>query len=205
MNHTPATVALLTPIAIASLAMTSAAHAGSIVQEGTLSGGTGPMVQDVVLDQFDDQDGTLALKAVQLDFLTSLIGGYTTDGSGIAVHIQAILFAEWALNTNILAQTQAMIDTVVPNTAPGTATVFNTDTEAVTITAPADLAAWIGPGTITLEAFTNFSVSEDPAGVIDFGAGGTVRYTVTYEYNVVPAPGTALLLGALVIGRRRRR
>jgi hypothetical protein len=50
---------------------------------------------------------------------------------------------------------------------------------------PADMAPWIGDGLITLTAFTEFVITEDPPGIILFGAGGTVRYTITYDYDVV--------------------
>lgn len=191
--------------ALASFAAASA-QAGSIVQEGSLSGVKGTNVHEVILDQFDTQGGTLELKFVQLDFLTSVIGGYTTDGSGTPVDILASLFAEWAtMDAEILATTHALVDTTVPNTSVISATVFDTDTASGTIIDAGDLSDWIGAGTISLQAFTNFQVSEDPAGIIGFGAGGTVRYTVTYEYNIVPAPGAGLLLALGMVGARRRR
>jgi hypothetical protein len=205
VNNVNCMVAVATSVVIG--AVVPHVHAGSIVQEGSLSGGAGPMVQDVVLEQFDDQGGTLELKSVQLDFLTSIIGGYTTDGSGIAVDIFAQLDAEWSLAGELIADTQALISATVPNTNVFSPTVFNTDTESVVINDPAGLAAWIGPSTIALQVFTQFQVSEDPAGIIFFGAGGTVRYTVTYDFNVVPAPaaGLVMMLGATMISPRRRR
>lgn len=189
----------------APILLVSAAHAGTLEQSGIVSGGIGPMTQDVILNQFDDQGGTLALNSVQLDFLTSIIGGYTTTGSGVPVDIFAQLDAEWSLEGNLIADTQALIDTTVANTNMNAATVFNTDTATVLINNPGQLAAWTGNGTIALSVFTDFMVSEDPAGIINFGAGGTVRYTVIYDFSVVPAPGAAGLLGLILIAPTRRR
>lgn len=182
------------------------ANADQIVQTGTISGAGDPMVQPLVLDQFDDMAGTLRLRWVRMDLLTSVIGGYTGDGSGIPVHIFAQLDAEYSLNGTLLADTQALIDTIVPNTSQNSATVFNTDTADVFINDDIELIPWIGTGDITLDVFTQFQVSEDPADIIFFSAGGTVRYTVTYNYSV-PAPGAAALLacGAMFGGRRRTR
>jgi len=179
--------------------------AGTVVQTGTVSGGTGPTTQDVLINQFDDLGGTLLLTKVQLDFLTSVIGGFTADGSGIPVQIFAQLDAEWSLDGNLLADTQALINTGIPNTNTNSATVFNTDTETVNINNPGALAAWTGNGTIALSVFTDFEVFENPAGIIGFGAGGTVRYTVTYDYVPVPAPGAAAILGVYALSPRSRR
>lgn len=181
------------------------ASAGSIVQTGIVSGSGAPMTQDVILNQFDDQGGTLALTKVQMDFLTSVSGGFTATGSGVPVHIIAQLDAEWSLDGNLIADTQALVDTVVPNTSPISASVFNTDTASYMINNPGALAAWTGTGTIALQVFTQLQVSEDPAGIIGFGAGGTVRYTVTFEYAPVPAPSAIALLGIAGCVRRRRR
>lgn len=201
MNH----VSMFASAAIVA-AVASAAHAGSIEQSGSVSGVGAPGTQNVVLQQFDTQGGTLALHAVHLDFLTSIIGGYTTDGSGVPVNIFAQLDAEWSLGSELLADTQALIQSTVANTNMNSASVFNTDTASVHINDPADLTPWIGSGAITLSVFTQFQVSEDPAGIIFFGAGGTVRYTVTYQYHVVPAPGVgAVMCMACAFGARRRR
>jgi hypothetical protein len=115
-----------------------------------------------------------------------------------------MLSADWSLAGNPLAQTLAMVSSTVLNTSPGAASVFNTDTAQV-IVLPPDFAQWIGTGTIAMAADTNFFFSEDPAGIINFGAGGTVRWTVTYDYTVIPAPGSiAFAAITLLTGRRRR-
>lgn len=196
-------------IASACLCALSAAHivsADTIVQSGILSGGLGTENHQVILNQFDTQGGLLQLNFVQIDFLTSVIGGYETDGSGTPVHIHVELSTAWSLNGNPLSNLQAMVDTIVPNTSPGAATVFNTDTDQVVFDQAATLSPWIGAGQITLDAVTFFDVYEDPAKIINFGAGGSARYTVTYDYSAVPAPGgLAAIVGSLMINRARRR
>lgn len=191
----------------AAAGMVSPASADTIVQTATLSGGLGSQNHDIFINQFDTQGGTLQLNFVQLDFLTSVIGGYETDGSGIPVHIHVELSAEYFLNGQSLSAMQAMVDTIVANTSPGAASVFNTDTDQLIYTQPSDLTPWIGNGQIMLTATTFFDVWEEPAGIINFGAGGTARWTVTYDYSVVPAPGAlaAMAIGLTGLVRSRRR
>jgi hypothetical protein len=172
-------VALFSLLAVAALC-----HSDQIVQEGYVSGPPDPHFQELPLDQFDTMGGTRQLNFVQLDFLTSIIGGYTTDGSGVEVHIYAQLDADYYLDSGLLAATQALIDSIVPNTGvPTPISVFNTDTEQVIIDQPQDMVPWIGSGQIILDVFTQFIVWEEPPNVIYFDAGGTVRYTVTYDYE----------------------
>ena len=60
-----------------------------LVIEGYLSGTGEPHYQDFDVPQFDDQGGTRTLNFVQLDFLTSVRGGYQLDDSGGFVEIFA--------------------------------------------------------------------------------------------------------------------
>lgn len=186
----------------------SAASADQIVQMDILSGGTGAQSHDIMLDQFDTLGGTRQLDFIQFDFLTSVIGGYQTDGSGTAVDILARLTADYDFDGMPLGQTEALIQSTVTNNGPPVApTVFNTDTDQAIRNQPAFLAAWTGTGQVTMHADTFFEVSETPPGVINFGAGGTVRYTVTYEYSLVPEPMSAafLVVMGLTLLRHRRR
>jgi hypothetical protein len=175
----------VTTIALAgALTVFSAAQADVIVQEGSLGGGKGSQTHEIVLDQFDSMDGALQLDFIQLDFLTSVIGGGTSNGSGVPTHIIARLDADYFLGEELLAETTALVDTIIPNNGPPVSfTVFNTDTEQVIIDQPADMDPWIGTGQITLTAQVQFVVEEDPPGSIGFGAGGTVQYTVTYDFS----------------------
>jgi len=171
-----------------ALSMTSGAvWADEIVQTGSLSGTVGQTVHSIVLNQFDDLGGTGLLNFVKLDLLTSTAGGGTTTGSGVPVNISVTLSADYLLGMQLLAATEAVIDLDLPNTGtPTPFSVFNTDTEQVIISQPADLAAWIGSGTITLTGITDFEIVLTPPDEISFGAGGTVNYTVTYDYEVGP-------------------
>jgi hypothetical protein len=192
-------------IGVACLWAARTVSADTIVQNGIVSGVGDPQTQTVLINRFDTQGGTRQLNFIQLDFLTSVIGGYQTDGSGTPVHIFAQLDAEWSLGPQLLADTQALIDSIVANTNRGSATVFNSDPQQLILDQPGDLAPWIGSGQLGLSVFTQFQVSEDPADIIFFGAGGSVRYTVTYDYSIVPSPGAAAMLLIPLIGSRRRR
>ncbi|MBT8485688.1 MAG: hypothetical protein KJO43_08915 [Phycisphaerae bacterium] len=163
------------------------AVADEIVQEGSLSGPAGePVTHEIVLSPFDSALGTLNF--VRLDFLTSVIGGGETDGSGIAVHILARLTADYAFLGEVIAETEALVDTVIPNTGPPIAfTVFGTDTATVLYDRAGTLGKWIGHDDVLMTAVVQLTVTEDPAGILGFGAGGTVRYTVTYDYEPAPA------------------
>ncbi len=71
-------------------------------------------MHDIVLDQFDTMGGTRQLNFVQLDVLTSVIGGGQGDGSGIPVQCDASLTADYLLGVELLAFTQAVIDLLFP-------------------------------------------------------------------------------------------
>jgi hypothetical protein len=166
--------------------LTTAATAGSESQNGILSGGGAPMTQQVMVDQFDTLGGTRVLDQVVLDFLTSTIGGGTSNGSGVPTQVFSQLDANWSFQSVLIAPTQALIDTTIANTGPPVSfTVFNTDTAQVIYDQPADLAPWIGGGQVVLDAFTQLQVSETPPGSTGFSAGGSVRWTVTYEFTVL--------------------
>jgi hypothetical protein len=172
--------------ALALAALTGVALGDQIVQEGSLSGGKGKQTHEIVVDQFDTLGGTRQLNFVQLDFLTSVIGGGQGDGSGVAVHCYARLAADYFLGETPLAQTEAVIDFVFPNTTPNSFTVFDTDTAQVIFDEAPDMAPWIGTGQITMTAQTEFTVWEDPPGIVNFSAGGGANWTVTYDFTMLP-------------------
>jgi hypothetical protein len=144
---------------------------GTIVQTGSLSGGGAPGTQAVVLDAFDDLGGTLELDAVGVQVATSVIGGCMSNGSGVPTRVQADLVADFSLGARPLVATLAQIDAVVTNSGPPVSlTFFGTDDDAIVLRRAADLAPWVGTGRVTLDAFTSFSVSEDPPGSVSFSA-----------------------------------
>jgi hypothetical protein len=175
------------------------ALADVIVYEGMLEGSGEPHYQDFDVPQFDDQDGARTLNFVQLDFITSIRAGYECDGSGGVVEIYARLDANYYLGAELLAETQALIWDHVNNHWEGAAQLFDTDEEQVVIDEPPDMAPWIGDGWVTLTAFTEFVVYSDPPDLINFGAGGSVRYAVTYDYDVVGPACPGDLDGSLAI------
>lgn len=169
-------------ICLLTVALGSAAD--ELVQEGYLQGSGEPQWQELLLDQFDTLGGSLQLTLVQIDLLTSIRGGYQTDGSGTAVDIYAELDADYHLSGSALATTEALIEMTVANSgSPGSVSVGDSDTAQALIDQAVDLAPWIGSGQITLDVFTQFIVQENPPDVIFFGAGGTVYYSVTYHFG----------------------
>lgn len=181
-------------------------QADQIVQTGSLDGGLGMEVHEIFIDQFDEISGANQLNFVQFDFLTSLIGGGQSNGSGVPTQIFAQLSADYFLDDTMLAETEALIDTTITNAgSPSAFTVFNTDTEQLIFNQPEELAAWIGSGQIQLTAFTDFAFEEDPFDSVGFSAGGTVNYSVTYDFTAIPEPSAVMVLvGALAFALSRR-
>jgi hypothetical protein len=169
---------------LAAVVIPAAASADTIVQGGSLTGESG--THEIVLEQFDPTGGLLNF--VQLDAVTATIGGGTAPGTGVPVHVLAELNVDYFLGEELLVSTSAVIDFVVPNNSPGSFTLFDNDTEQAVIDDPAGLEPWIGSGEIVLTAVAEFTVTEDPPGIVDFGAGGSVSYTVTYDYDQAPPP-----------------
>ncbi len=178
---------LATSITTLLLALTPAAVVssdGTVVQNGPLPGtGTGTFV-DFDLAQFDTQGGTRRLDAVTVHLYTSIIGGGTSTSSGVPTAVTARLDADVLLGGQPLVETQALIDTVIANTGPPFAfTLFDNDQGQLDLTVPSTIAPWIGAGSITLTAFTDISINEQPANTVYFGGGGSSTYTVTYTYS----------------------
>ena len=174
----------------AALAAATTAAADTIVQEGFLSGPAGPPNEHlVVLEQFDDQGGTRTLQSVRIDLFTALFAETVTNGKGGTVDFSASLWADYFLPGGaVIAETDTSIAGTVENVGPPVATLYlDIDEQSVTYEQPADLAAWIGGGTIELPAMAQLTILADPPGVIEFGAGGEVSYTVTYEFTATPA------------------
>ena len=177
----PMTTALLL-----SLVLTAPVpEAGTVVQTGSISGSAGPpQLQDVVLNQFDDLGGLRTLTSVVIDQFSSVIGGGTGNGSGIKTKCFAQLTCDLSLTGNLLTTTQPTIDFTYPNTSNSSFTLFDNDSEQASLVPPS-LAPWTGTGTITLDALTEFVVTEKPRNTVFFGAGGGIDYTVTYHFTEV--------------------
>jgi hypothetical protein len=179
-------LAVTTNTLLLALALAPATGGGTVVQTGPLPGtGTGQFL-DFQLNQFDPLGGTRALDSVTVELFTSVSGGGTTNTSGVPTTITARLTADVLLGGQPLVETEALIDTVIPNNGPVISfSVFDTDSGQTVLTAPAELAPWIGAGSITLTSFTDLFVDEQPANSVFFGAGGGSNYTVTYTYSDV--------------------
>jgi hypothetical protein len=166
-------------------AVAVSADGETLEQKGRLSGyANEPEFHDIVLEPFNPTMGWLQLNFVQLDFLTAVIGGGTAGGGGPQTHIYAQLDANYFLDEDLLAETQAVIDMMVSNGgSPHTYSVFGNDSAQVIIDQPEDFGSWLGDG-VVLTGWTDFTFWEDPPGSTGFSAGGTVRYTVIYDYDV---------------------
>jgi hypothetical protein len=180
----------------APAALAQPLDSSTIVQNGSISGGGAPGTQPVELDAFDDQGGTLTLESVQVEVLTSVIGGCSTNGSGIPTDVYARLVGDFSLGAQALVDTEALIDAQVSNVGPPAAlTFFDTDSDSTTLTSLGDLATWIGTSEVTMSAYTEFEISETPPGSVSFGAGGSISWTVTYTYCDSVEPGTPYCFG----------
>jgi hypothetical protein len=104
------------------------------------------------------------------------------------VSISVLLSADYSLNEALLAETAAIIDTVIPNTGnPTSFSLFDNDFAEVVIDDVFGLAPWIGTGQIMLDAVVEFNIDVFPPDEISFSAGGSIDYTVTYNFDVLPA------------------
>jgi hypothetical protein len=179
------------------------AEAETIVQTGTLNVPAGTQNQIVSFNQFDTLGGTRQLNSVQLDFLTTVSGSYQTIGLGIPISFFAKADADWFFNSNQVGDTQAVFSTSFLDVFPGTFTFFNADTDQAIFNQQADLLPWIGTGQTSLTATTKLQMDQAP--LISFTAVGTAKYTVTYDFTLVPgAPSLAFIGIALIMPRRRR-
>jgi len=176
-------ITLTAPLLLVASLAASPGEDGTVVQTGSLSGSVGPpQTLSIVLDQFDDQGGSLILTSVELDQFTSIIGGGSGNGSGVPTTVIAQLTTNIALGATPLTSTQAKILFTFPNTNSSSFTLFDNDSDLATLTNP-DLGPWIGAGQVTLTAVTEFIINENPANSVFFSAGGGVDYTLTYNYS----------------------
>jgi hypothetical protein len=176
---------LSTTCLLAALLLSANGTTGTIVQSGSVSGGAMPMIQDVVVRQFDDRGGALELQSVLLEVQTSVIGGGTSTGMGPPdTTVFARLDGDFYLLGRLLVDTQAIISAVINNSGPQVAnTFFDTDSGQNLLQRPAALEPWLGSGVVALQVFTQFQIDEDPPDTVFFGAGGGIQWTLTYVYT----------------------
>jgi hypothetical protein len=169
--------------ALAATLFVGAAMGGTIVQTGEITQ-LGETV--IVLDQFDDEMGTRRLDSVRIDLSSGMFGGFTTNGTGGSVHVEATFDQDYFLDNQRLAGTHCVFRDTLPNTAVVAFSFFIPDDDAAVIGQPSKLAPWIGPGQVTLTSFGAFDVNISPAdGLLDFGAGLSADYTITYDFTVL--------------------
>lgn len=175
-----------------SLGLVAPAAADTLVQSGGFAGVAGPPVEHVLqLDQFDDADGTLQLQSVRIDVSIFMVGETVTNGSGGLIEIVANLSADVFLGgAEPLVSAEAGWATTEDNSGPPIATLYiDKDAASVTLADPADLAAWIGDGTIDVTILSEFIAEATPPGVIEFFASGDASWSVIYEFGAAPACG----------------
>jgi len=168
------------------LMVAPAVQAGTIVQSSSLQGGAGPPeTHDIMLNQFNSQGGNLWLNFVKIDLLTNVSGGGQTSGEGgRPTHIHMEITADYFHGEQSLGETQALVDRMVSHKgAPRFFSIGDTDNVETILDQPEDLSAWIGSGEIRLSAITEMIVWENPLAGTHLAAGGSVRYTVTYDFS----------------------
>jgi len=189
-------------LAVTGVMLATGAHAETIVQEGSLSGNAGePQYQNIALQQFDTMGGTRQVNFVQLDFVTAVIGGGMTPETGPPVSIYLMLQADYSLGPQLLAETMAVVDVQIgPNGPSHPFSVFDNDVVQVLLDTPDEMETWIGDSQIIMTAFVNMILEEDPPGGAAFSAGGSVHYTVTYDYDIIAVPGDITGDGVVNVG-----
>jgi probable HAF family extracellular repeat protein len=187
-THRLSRLAGFVPAGLAAALAVTGAGADTIVQEGSLEGYEGLHVYDIALERFNTLGGSRQLNWVQIEAQTSLIGGGTTTGEGGPVSIYVELSADYDLDGDLLVSTEAIIDAVIPNTFPNQSfTLFDSDSDEMLVDDPAALEDWVGSGEIVMTATVGFTVDMTPPDVLEFSAGGSVTYTITYDYDEIPS------------------
>lgn len=197
-----------------------------MMQSANFSGELAPlMVQLFDFDQFDTMGGTRVLKSVTLEIDATIGADVTAENNNDqAAPDFGISLTGFAQATLLGLEATANVNTVqasggvagsdnagVPNgMGPdffnfGSVSGMDSDDDTIGMM----LAGFIGNGVITASVNGNggFAVtgaSNSTLDVDNFGASGTIR--LIYEFNVIPTPGSAGLLGlaGLVAVRRRR-
>jgi hypothetical protein len=141
---------------------------------------------EIILEQFDDMGGTRELNFVQIDLYSSIFGGFTTSGLGGNVHVKATYDQDYFLNGQKLAGTHVQFADILSNDFMAAFSFFVSETDQAVIAQTPKLVPWIGTGQITVISFGDLVWDINPVdGLLDYGAGLTGEYTVTYDFTVL--------------------
>lgn len=181
---------------------------------------------NLTFDQFDDNGGLFVLKAITLEFDAEITANVTAENNnqqaapefGVQltgfVNVDVPAPAPGLLSGTALLDAQATSGGVAgTDGVPGSGPDFHNfgtiaDGSNASDTLFANFGAFVGNGTVDAEVFgqggfTVTGASSAQIQVSNFGVSGTV--TITYHYNIIPAPGAAAAFGLFGLGATRRR
>ncbi|TVQ31447.1 MAG: choice-of-anchor E domain-containing protein [Phycisphaeraceae bacterium] len=221
----------ITGAGVASLlAFAGAAHAGTIVQSGSLGPNTTNWSQSFQINQFDDLGGTRQLDEVIIDLVGRLEGSAGAENrdefaKSVTLDMSA-MFTISLGSENLVSSYTAISENFSLDAYDGTIDFAGPSGmmfEDMSDTASAqqaydgltrDISPWIGDGELTLEAFANAGSFASGGGNITFlfQSQASIDFTISYVHSaagvIVPTP-TALGFGlaglAGIAGGRRRR
>jgi len=209
---------------VASGAMCASASAGLISHNGSLPTTTTNWSTNIDVPQFDDMGGTRVLKSISV-FLGGTVSGTAKGESLDNAPTVVDLFLKADISLSLGGSQLAIVIPVADASFNATAhdgtvdfggssgaTFSNlnaTDSVKELLTLGGDdLSPWIGGGNVTLVGAATGTSSGSGAGnlILSFATDASLSWMVSYDYNIVPAPGAAALFGlAGVVGIRRRR
>jgi len=221
----------MTGAGVASLlAFAGAAHAGTIVQSGSLGPNKTNWSQSFQIDQFDDLGGTRQLDEVIIELVGTLeasAGAENRDSFAKTITLDMAAMFSISLGSETLAYGDTAIsesfslgafDGMIDFSGPS-GIMFEDLNETASVQnayngLTRDISPWIGDGVLTLDAFAHAESLATGGGNITFlfQSNASIDYSISYVYSaagvIVPTP-TALGFGlaglAGIAGGRRRR
>lgn len=208
--------------------------AGGLVSAGVASADTeshtgsfGPQstnwLEAFDVPQFDTQGGLRVLDCVEI-FLKGTVSGTAqaesldAEPADISLNLQATISLSMGMTqlavvipvANTLFSASAFDGTIDFGGTSGATfqSLMQMDQTTTLLTAPGDLAPWIGAGLVGLSGDADGQSFGSGAGnlVTVFLTDGAMEFEVTYSFTVVPTPGAMALAGvAGLVGLRRRR
>lgn len=173
--------------------------------------------------QFDTQGGTRVLDCVEI-FLKGTVSGSASaesldaEPALISLNLQATISLSMGMTqlavvipvANTLFNAAAFDGVIDFGGASGASfqSLMQMDQTTTTLTAPGDLAPWIGNGVVGLTGDAGGQSFGSGAGnlVTIFMTDAAMEFEVTYSFTLVPTPGAMALAGvAGLVGLRRRR